>query len=298
MSDAALGCLLGGALGDAVGGPYENRKPPFPVELDPGRWRLSDDTQLTLATCEAIIAAGKVEPSVIAGTFAEWHRGRRFTGLGASTLKALEELAAGGHWALVGAKGERAAGSGAAMRIAPLAFFCAPREEDARRTIRDVCRITHHNDEAYVGALAVIIAVRAAASGSWPRDPGLIETVITGLPDSGVRDRLRELGALRTTTIAEIGRRFGSSGHVVETVPLALAAAERMGAGFERVLADVVACGGDTDTIASIAGQVMGPAVGKAGLPEAWVAWLEREQASSVALAQRFAAIAPSLAAG
>src|SRR4029079_3720944 len=45
--DAVLGCLLGGAIGDAVGGVAER-----------GRLGLSDDTQLTLATCEAVIEAG------------------------------------------------------------------------------------------------------------------------------------------------------------------------------------------------------------------------------------------------
>lgn len=55
VEDRVLGCLLGGAIGDAIGGPYENRRPPFSVAID-HEWRLSDDTQLTLATCEAIVA--------------------------------------------------------------------------------------------------------------------------------------------------------------------------------------------------------------------------------------------------
>src|SRR4051812_12338318 len=121
-----LGCLLGGALGDALGRPYENKRPPLAAMPESQEWRLSDDTQLTLATCEAIFTFGRPDPTTIAVWFAEWHRERRFTGLGASTLKALTELGAGGHWALVGRKGEQAAGNGAAMRIAPLAFFCSP----------------------------------------------------------------------------------------------------------------------------------------------------------------------------
>ena len=45
------------------------------------------------------------------------------------------------------------------MRIAPLAFFLDPEDAGDRQLIRDVCRITHHNEEAYVGALAVVTAV-------------------------------------------------------------------------------------------------------------------------------------------
>ncbi len=33
--------------------------------------------------------------------------------------------------------------------------------------IRDVCRITHRNEEAYAGALAMVVAIRAVAGGAW-----------------------------------------------------------------------------------------------------------------------------------
>src|SRR5262245_24138963 len=66
-------------------------------------------------------------------------------GLGSSTLKALRDLSAGAHWALAGARGEYAAGAGAAMRIAPLAFLLDPASADDRVLIRDVARITHHS---------------------------------------------------------------------------------------------------------------------------------------------------------
>src|SRR5436853_159411 len=141
--DKITGCILGGAIGDALGGPYEGSLPPIEID-DTTPWSLSDDTQLTLATCEAITGnKGVADPSAIAASFALWHRERRITGMGASTYKALSELAQGGHWALVGRKGEYAAGSGAAMRAAPLAFCLDPADPSDRQKIRDVSRITH-----------------------------------------------------------------------------------------------------------------------------------------------------------
>ena len=56
--------------------------------------------------------------------------------LGSSTLKALRDLAAGAHWELAGARGEYAAGTGAAMRIAPLAFLLEPGSAADRVIVR------------------------------------------------------------------------------------------------------------------------------------------------------------------
>lgn len=265
--------LLAGALGDAWGGPYEGRPGPIDARF-PAHPRLSDDTLLTLATCEAIDrSGGRIEPQVIAQCFREWFEKRRLTGMGSSTLKALRDLSAGAHWALAGARGEFAAGSGAAMRAAPLAFLLDPELDDSRTLIRDVARITHHSDEAYAGALAVVVAVRLCAlSTEVPED--LLSTVAERLPDTRVRDRLIELRALIADPAAAAVQ-FGNSGYVVDAVPLALlVAAAGRGHSLESVLERAVSLGGDTDTIASIAGQVVGatgtniPAALLAGIPE------------------------------
>src|SRR5262245_33045013 len=149
LFERVVGTIVGGALGDAWGRPFEGSVPRGPIP-PPDELVITDDTQLTLATCEAVIEGGTVDPARIAGRFLVWFRSGRLRGLGASTLKALRDLDLGAHWALSGAKGERSAGNGAAMRIAPLAFLLDLRSDEHRRTLRDVCRITHHHDEAYV----------------------------------------------------------------------------------------------------------------------------------------------------
>ncbi|MDH3349568.1 MAG: ADP-ribosylglycohydrolase family protein, partial [Desulfobulbaceae bacterium] len=119
LHDRIMGCIVGGAIGDYIGSPLEGRVGPIEVHI-PKQSMLTDDTQLTLATCEAIMHGGGLEPEAIAHSFVDWFSKRRVSGMGSSTLKALRDLSIGGHWALAGARGERAAGNGAAMRIAPL----------------------------------------------------------------------------------------------------------------------------------------------------------------------------------
>ena len=268
-ADRIIGCILGGAVGDCMGGPYERQQ--IPVRLDRDRhWKLSDDTQMTLATCEAVSRCGCVDASVIAENFVSWFKARRISGVGASTQKALSELSAGGHWALVGRKGEMGAGNGAAMRIAPLAFCLNPKDHNARVTIRDVCRITHHNEEAYAGALAVALSVAAAYEGAWIGDSNLVQLIIDYLPDSSVKDRLNQMVELdQDASIHEVAAQFGCSAYVVESVPFVLFVVQRIRElGFKALLEELISAGGDTDTNASIAGQIVGTLIGQEGLSQ------------------------------
>ena len=264
------GCILGGAIGDAWGSGFENQ---FELEEDTyylvghpevrmPEWGITDDTQLTLATIEAFSSKSKVEPESIAMRFLQYFKTRKLRGLGASTIKALQDLNAGGHWSQVGRKGEYAAGNGAAMRIAPLAFI----DELTDSEIRDICRITHHNDEAYIGAKSVIIAIRSAIGGIWKGDSDLLELIIDQIPDTRVRDRLIDIKEMES--LKEISQ-LGKDGYVVNSVPLAIAAANKVkNIGMEEMYAQLIEIGGDTDTNCSIAGHIAGALVGSTGIPQ------------------------------
>jgi ADP-ribosylglycohydrolase len=190
-SDAILGCLIGDAIGSSVEG--GQTIPPF-AELVRHRHTVTDDTQLTLATCEAITAAQTIDPEAIAASMLRWCPRGQVTGLGSSTLKALNDLDAPGFTGR-----EPGGGNGAAIRIAPLAFVLDFRLPESRRTVRDVCRITHHSDEAYAGALTVGLAI--------------LGQPFSDLPDTNVRDQI----------VAENHHhrrgRFGNSDYVAESVP-------------------------------------------------------------------------------
>src|ERR1700730_9832536 len=79
IGDRARGCILAGAIGDAMGGPFEGQRGPLEFH-ESANWSISDDSQLTLATCESIIQVGEVSPEHIAGRFLNWYRARQITG--------------------------------------------------------------------------------------------------------------------------------------------------------------------------------------------------------------------------
>lgn len=245
-------CLLAGAAGDCIGGPFEGATVEV-VDLPDGRWRVSDDTVLSVATARVCLSIMAVDPAVVAAAFAEEFSSNGIPGLGASTLKAMRDLKAGVHWALAGRKGEHAAGNGAAMRISSLAFFLDVDEPSHRRTIRDVCRITHHNDEAYVAALAVLRAMQLPSDSS-----DALAMIADDLPDTNVRDVLMTLAKLpHDTTAKQAAAITGTSGYAPESVPLAVFIATKANS-LDSGIFSAVERGGDTDTIASMVGHILG----------------------------------------
>ncbi|MDQ2794005.1 MAG: ADP-ribosylglycohydrolase family protein [Bacteroidota bacterium] len=266
------GCILAGAIGDAWGSSAENvlKRPDSttfylqPPPLSRPIWQLTDDTQLTLVTLEALCQGPFLSPARLAACLVNAYSKGLLTGLGASTLKALRELQAGADWSQVGRVGEYGAGNGAAMRVAPFAFW----EQYSRAELHDFCQITHRQADAYVGALAVVLAIRAILTGQWTGAESLLDLLVPQLPDTRLRDRLLELQALPAhTSIAEVAR-FGTSGYVVDSVPFALfCAAQVPSLGLTQVLAAIIAAGGDTDTNASLAGQVAGTLLGQQNIP-------------------------------
>lgn len=280
------GCIIGGAIGDALGGEFENQEQNQNTDHifiwggskeSKKEWVLTDDTQLTLATAESIIQAGGIKAETIAANILKWFQANKISGIGSATLQSIRGMQNGGHWALVGRKGEMAAGNGAAMRIAPLAFY---EPEIDRSIIRDICRITHHNDEAYTGALAVFLAIRGFIETDKIDSSHWLKNLADQLPDTLVRDRLFTYANLPDSTeIGDIAREFGSSGYVVESIPLALFAVfKSIEKGFHSVMNEIIAAGGDTDTNASIFGQIAGTMLGYQALPKTWVKQIEEMQ--------------------
>jgi ADP-ribosylglycohydrolase len=266
--------LLAGAAGDAIGGRFEGCAADTARGLPPPPWVVSDDTRLTFATCRAIAKAGAVDPEAIASEFiAEYRAG--LPGVGSSTLKALRDLAAGQHWALAGASGEFSAGNGAAMRIGPLAFFGDVSDRAYARSIRDVASITHRNDEAIAGALAIVwslqlLGVRHALAQ-------VLRALLDELPDTALSDSLAELAKLPVgAPPQDAASTVGTTGRTSESVALAIfigATAQSV----EDAITTAVRCGGDTDTVAALSAQLCASAGG--AIPPGWSLDLPCEEA-------------------
>lgn len=269
--------LLAGAAGDGMGGVYEGQPLDPERPLPPPPWRVSDDTRMTFATCRGIARSNPIDPAIVAEEYLEQFRAG-LPGVGSSTLKAMRDLAAGQHWALAGAQGEYAAGNGAAMRVAPLAFFGDVADSAFARLVRDVASITHRNDEAITGAVAVVVAMQSVAASTSGR--AVLTLLVEDLPDTALSDSLAALAELPShATTVDAARVTGSSGRTAQSVALALFIG-CSSSSIEGAIRDAVRCGGDTDTIASIAAQLRAAAGEE--LPSAWLPHLPTAEASAL----------------
>ena len=264
------GSLLGLFCGDALGMPYEAQPPeavPERLEMEEarrGRGTYTDDTQMAIALCESLLRCDGVDEEDLAATIAEAFDPDR--GYGPTTTLLVERWRTsrptrdGGD--------ARAATNGAAMRVAPVGLLFAFDPERCAHEAARQARLTHAHPLATDGATAVAAAVAAAVRG----DDHLI-AAIAAVETKELRRRLARAVELRKQGEWSRARELGSTIQAHESVPAALLAASAP--TFEAALTFAVRCGGDTDTVAAMAGAVAGARFGVEAIPRRWLDALE-----------------------
>lgn len=296
-----VGCILGTAVGDAIGLPYEglSRRRGAKLLGSPDRHRLlfgrgmvSDDTEHTCMVAQSLIASGMDANSFqrsLAWQFHWWLLALP-AGIGLATLRSIVRLWIGFG---PGRSGVFSAGNGPAMRAAILGAAIDDRET-LRELVRASTRITHTDPKAEYGALAVALAAQVACEdGDVAADRYLAE-LRSALGDEGRELTDLVAGAVTaagdgkaTQAFAEsIGLSKGVSGYAYHTVPIAIHAWLAHRRDFRSAVTSVIQCGGDTDSTAAIVGGIVGATVGKDGIPTEWldglcewprsVEWMER----------------------
>ncbi len=296
------GCLLGVAIGDAMGAPTTFMSPKEIREkygfvetfIEPGKdhpihggfkaGQVTDDPEMTLLVAESIIRRGKVDTECYVEHLLEWTRKRKdvlqSNYLGPSTRSALMRLLQGES---VEEAGRHGITNGCAMKISPVGIVNRGKKID--KVVKDVYKIcipTHGTNIALAAATAVASAI-SVAFGEDADVETVIDATLRGAhegrrlgfkyPAASVEKRIELALKLteRATSIEEVcATLYDYIGTVLlanESIPSAIAIVRIADGNPLRAITMAVNCGGDADTIASIAGAISGALHGAKAFP-------------------------------
>lgn len=280
-----LGCILGAAVGDAAGlrreglsrrraqrlyGAREVRP-----ELICGRGFCSDDTEHTLLVAYSLALSG-CDPNSFEQELARQLKRWIITapvGVGFATLKACIKLLLGFGPAR---SGICSAGNGPAMRSALLGVV-ANSDEQLVELNRRSTRLTHTDVRAEEGARLIARAAGLTRTGSRQTPLEFLQEAARSLTGDELRSRIGnaaialDRGESPQEFADSQGWGNGVTGYVNQTVPAALYCWARFSGDLRDCVTNAVLLGGDTDSVASIAGAVCGANIGVDAVPRDWV---------------------------
>ncbi len=281
--DRLAGMLLGTAVGDAIGVPYEGmpRRLTLPLAQGrlghrflPGRGMVSDDTEHAAFTVEALSRSGpdpdrfRVE---LARGFRRW-LATMPAGVGCATLRSGARVCLGVD---PSRSGVDSAGNGPAMRAPAIGVLLAHDERARRACVHASTAMTHNHPSARAAARTLAdLSAFCAREGRMPSLDELERLVLRPHADHAWDEAARVLvdAVDRGSTVTDMALALcgpeGVSGYVCHSVPVAMYAALRHPGDMARAVTEGVACGGDTDSVAATAGAIVGAASGTAGVPD------------------------------
>jgi len=332
--DRARGCLLGLAIGDALGAPLEGLsaqqiRAHYGVvdgyvdgarawKKKPYRWRMpglySDDTQQALALCDVLIECGQIDAQRLAEIYLELATPRgsymgAHRGVGRSFRQVLTDLEQN---ISPSETGQRSAGIGAAMRIAPVGLCFDPAQGDKLfDSVMAASLMTHRDIRSLAGAMTVALAIQGISRGaariaSYPlrlaaevarferriiEKFGKVAVSISDHPSSMSRsiaqvESLLEMPRDRAiTALIEEANRHGASpacrrptmGFPPACIPTCLYLYLTTDS-FEEALVEVINLGGDADSAGAILGAMVGAHFGVEAIPERWLNGLQNRE--------------------
>ncbi|MCA9261876.1 MAG: ADP-ribosylglycohydrolase family protein [Planctomycetales bacterium] len=286
IEERFVGSLLGLAVGDALGAHFEGQScdhiaRQFPTAnhlIDnppPGELWYTDDTQMAIGIAETLVACGRIDEATLCAQFAANYLPQRGYGRGAKVvLQAMcdgedhrfwaENLFPGGSF-----------GNGAAMRVAPVGLLFRDDHDDVWEQARLSALPTHVHPLGVEGAQIVALAVAMASSVDQLDRDAYFENLALRCVSIEYRGPLGRARRLRHV------RDLGLFGNGIEATASAVTAVASFGLtpdSYEETIGNAILLGGDTDTIAAMAGAISGAYLGVRAIPKHLLRSLEDRQ--------------------
>lgn len=282
MESCFAGSLLGVTVGDAVGALYEAQHG-YHIQarfssarelLDHCQQELwyTDDTQMTIGVAEALIEKGQIEEASLCKAFVANYDPTRGYGRGARLV--LEAMEGGHDYVRVAEKHFPGGsfGNGAAMRAAPVGLFFHNEPDKLLEQARLSALPTHRHPLGIEGAQLIALAVAIVSTmETFDRDDFLSRLAQSALSDE-YRAKVKEARSIQLPHDLE---KLGNGIEALHSVVTAIGCFCLTPESYEETIANAIFLGGDTDTIAAMAGGISGAYLGDQRLPVRLIGLLE-----------------------
>lgn len=276
LEDRFVGCVLGVLVGDALGGFFEGFPADMIAERYPTRqdllsdlpeapWHYTDDTQMTIGVAEALVQDGEIIEDTLCQVFADNYAPHRRYGDGARmVMDAIREGKDHQRWAHELFPGG-SFGNGAAMRVAPIGLCFHNDLERLWEQARLSSLPTHVHPLGIEGAQLLALAVAECL-----REPELdADRLWMMLQERATQPEFRsKLEEAVLADTPEAVAQLGSGISALESVLTAVACFLLAPDSFTDVITHAIFLGGDTDTIAAMAGALSGAHLGSGAIPQ------------------------------
>ncbi len=281
QENALIGCLLGTAIGDALGLSYEGLSPQRSIKLYPafnkyhfifGKGMVSDDTEHTCFVAQSLINSDiETFKSRFAWKLRFWFLGLP-AGVGFATLRSIFKLWLGFS---PNKSGVFSAGNAPAMRSAIIGVYYGHDRDKLKSFVKASTLVTHTDPKAEFGALAVALAASFKENIS-PQDYfNQLSELLKSEPAEEflllIKKAIDNIGDSSISFAQSLGFYKGVSGYIYQTMPIVIHVWLRNQEDYQSAILDIIRCGGDTDTTAAIVGGIIGARVGKQGIPQPWL---------------------------
>lgn len=272
--------ILGTALGDTLGAPFEFRMPPeIASQVAQIGWTWTDDTQQSLVLLDDFLRYGSLDYFRVMNRFKQYWLHPEFPnahGCGLHRGTGSRFRAAVGSYVNDGVIAPcNTSGNGAAMRVAAVAYAMADTEYNLR-AIRQVSACTHGENLGVAAAEAVTLMAWALRDGL--RGDEALDAVASRIWEPRIAAQLRRVLGVsdwRTVIEASTGKPAGAAFALCGPMS-AIVIAARSNSVYDAIVSAVM-LGEDTDSTAAISGGLTAGAFGFEGIPEAWFAFPEAE---------------------
>lgn len=285
--DRYRGCLLGLAVGDALGTTLEFKRPgtfkPIsdmvgrgPFDLKPGQW--TDDTSMALCLAASLVEKRGFDPLDQMLRYVRWWRDGYMSSTGdcfdiGNTVRASLSLFQKTTNPFSGSTDKYSAGNGSLMRLAPVPMFFASDPTRAMEMAGESSRTTH-GAAAAVDACRYYAGLIVGAMSDISKDD-LLSPFYSPSPgywkEHPLCDEVAEVAAGSFKQKQPPAIR--GTGYVIQSVEAALWAFHRSNT-FQEGALQAVNLGDDADTTGAIYGQLAGAFYGESGIPDNWLSLL------------------------